>query len=161
MATNATEINLLRTYRFALSATGDAEGFDAGTTIARFQEVSGIDATYDVIEYREGASDNYTPAKYPGLVKYGNITLKRGIAAADGSFVDWINGNVSGNMSKLAQLVITVTDPANENNTISWTFRNVWPVKYTGPDLNATSSEIAMETLELAHEGVEFSATGA
>lgn len=159
MATTA--INMLRTYRFAVSATGSVEGFDENTTVARFSEVSGIDATYDVIEYRDGASQDYTPAKFPGLVKYGNITLKRGIAAGDGSFVNWVNGNISGNMSKLKQLVITVTDPANSQNSISWTFKNVWPVKYTGPDLNATASEIAMETLELAHEGVEFSATGA
>lgn len=157
----STTISMLRTYKFELTATGTADGFDTTTVLARFSEVSGIDATYDVIEYRDGASADYTPAKFPGLVKYGNITLKRGIAASDGAFVNWVNANIGGKMEKLAQLIITVTDPANDNNRISWTFKNVWPVKYTGPDLNATASEIAMETLELAHEGVEFSATGA
>lgn len=150
-----TSIELLRTYKFELTSTDLA-----GDTLARFQEVSGIDATYDVIEYREGASNVYTPRKFPGLVKYGNITLKRGIAANDGTFVEWLNKNSSGEMQKLAELTISVTDPANSNNQISWTFSNVWPVKYTGPDLNATSSDIAMETIELAHEGVQFSATG-
>lgn len=124
---------------------------------AEFAEVSGFDATYDVAEYRPGNSSTFTPQKFPGLVKYGNVTLKRGVTS-DNGFMEWIDKNINGSMQKIPAVTITLTDPAT-NQTAVWTLRNVFPVKYTGPDLNGNATEIAMETLELAHEGLRRGAS--
>lgn len=126
----------------------------AGTEIgdADFTEVSGFDATYDVVEYRAGNSEYYTPEKFPGLVKYGNVTLKRGVCSSN-EFFTWVTKNLQGQYEKAQTVTITLNDPA-VGATATWELRNVWPVKYTGPDLNGNASEVAMETLELAHEGI-------
>lgn len=103
-----------RNFRFCL----EIDGLDAGS----FSEVSGFDASIDVVEYRAGDDPAITPTKLPGLVKYGNITL-------------------------------TALDEEG-SPAASWRCINAWPVKYTAPDFNGTASEIAIETIELAHEGM-------
>lgn len=124
----------------------EIDGLEAGG----FSEVTGFDASIDVIEYREGDMVT-TPMKIPGLKKYGNITLKQGLATSRVLY-DWITVGVTGAVDRKT-ITITLLDE-EEAPAASWQVINAWPTKYTAPDFNATSSEIAIETLEIAHEGM-------
>lgn len=132
-----------RNFRFRL----EIDGLDAGS----FSEVSGFDASIDVVEYRAGDDPAITPTKLPGLVKYGNITLKWG-AAETMVLYDWLIDITEGTIEKKT---VTLTALDEEGSpAASWRCINAWPVKYTAPDFNGTASEIAIETIELAHEGL-------
>lgn len=126
--------------------TVEVEGLELGG----FSEVSGFDASIDVIEYREGDKVQ-TPMKIPGLKKYGNITLKQGVADKDALY-KWMETGFEKDVNRQT-VTITLLD-INGEAAASWQVINAWPTKYTAPDFNATSSEIAVETLELAHEGM-------
>ena len=121
-----------------------------GITAGGFSEVTGFDASIDVMEYREGDMVQ-TPMKIPGLKKYGNITLKKGLADSIALY-EWLDKGVTGEVERKT-ITITLLD-ATESAVASWRVINAWPIKYTGPDFNATSSEVAVETLEVAHEGM-------
>lgn len=132
-----------RNFRFRL----EIDGLDAGS----FSEVSGFDATMDVVEYRAGNDPAITPTKLPGLIKYGNITLKWG-ASETMVLYDWLIDITEGTIEKKT---VTLTALDEEGSpAASWRCINAWPVKYTAPDFNGTSSEVAIETIELAHEGL-------
>lgn len=124
----------------------EIDGIEAGG----FSEVTGFDASIDVIEYREGDMVQ-TPMKIPGLKKYGNITLKKGLADSRALY-DWIAEGVTGEVNRKT-ITITLLD-ATESPAASWRVINAWPIKYTAPEFNATSSEVAVESLEIAHEGM-------
>ena len=124
----------------------EIDGLDAGG----FSEVSGFDVSIDVMEYREGDMVQ-TPMKVPGLKKYSNITLKQGLADSMVLY-DWIITGVDGAVDRKT-ITITLLDE-EEAPAASWQVINAWPVKYTAPDFNAMSSEVAIETLEIAHEGM-------
>ncbi|MDL2232091.1 phage tail protein [Ruminococcaceae bacterium OttesenSCG-928-L11] len=125
-----------------------------GIDQAAFSEVSGFDASVDVIEYREGTETINSPRKMPGLTKYGNVTLKWGMSESL-SFYEWVAGISSGEMGtaedRVKDITIYLQDDAH-NDIANWTFFNAWPCKYTAPDFNASSSEIAFESVELAFE---------
>lgn len=121
-----------------------------GLEAAGFSEVTGFDASIDVMEYREGDMVQ-TPMKIPGLKKYGNITLRKGLADSR-TLYDWMIAGVDGEVERKT-ITITLLD-ATEQSVASWQVINAWPVKYTAPDFNATSSEVAVESLEIAHEGM-------
>lgn len=122
----------------------------AGIEAGGFSEVTGFDASIDVIEYREGDKVQ-TPMKVPGLKKYGNITLKQGLVDSNVLY-EWMYAGVEKDVDRKT-VTITLLDIAGEP-AASWQVINAWPTKYTAPDFNATSSEIAIESLELAHEGM-------
>lgn len=124
-----------------------------GIEVAGFSEVTGIDASVGMIEYREGDMVQ-TPMKYPGLLKYGNITLKKGIISGDKNIYDWMMTGLTGSAEMTRKTVTIFLLGPDGTSKASWRAINAWPVKYTGPDLNATSSEVAVETLEIAHEGL-------
>ncbi|MEG1458960.1 MAG: phage tail protein [Acetivibrio sp.] len=124
----------------------EIDGLDAGG----FSEVTGFDASIDVIEYREGDMVQ-TPMKVPGLKKYGNITLKQGLVDSTVLY-DWLIMGVEAAVERKT-ITITLIDSAGAD-AASWQVINAWPMKYTAPDFNATSSEIAVESLEIAHEGM-------
>ncbi len=124
----------------------EIDGLEAGG----FSEVSGFDASIDVIEYREGDMVD-TPSKMPGLKKYGNITLKQGVTDSTVMY-DWIMLGVEGEVERKT-LTITLLD-ATGAATASWQVINAWPTRYQAPDFNASASEVAIETLEIAHEGM-------
>ncbi|MCH5258813.1 MAG: phage tail protein [Lachnospiraceae bacterium] len=124
----------------------EIDGLEAGG----FSEVTGFDASIDVIEYREGDMVQ-TPLKIPGLKKYGNITLKQGLTTSTVLY-DWIIAGVNGAVERKT-ITITLLDE-EETPAASWQVINAWPTKYTAPDFNATSSEVAIDTLEIAHEGM-------
>ena len=121
---------------------------------AKFQEVSGLDTEAGPIEFRHGNS--FSPIKMPGLQKTTNVTLRRGIVAVDAGFWNWFN-EIKMNTIKRRTVVINLLDETGKP-TMVWTLNNAWVTKYTGPDLNAEGNEVAIETLELAHEGIEVSA---
>lgn len=124
----------------------EIDGIEAGG----FSEVTGFDASIDVMEYREGDMVQ-TPMKIPGLKKYGNITLKKGLADSRALY-DWLAEGVTGEVNRKT-ITITLLD-ATESPAASWRVINAWPIKYTAPEFNATSSEVAVESLEIAHEGM-------
>ncbi len=124
----------------------EIDGLDAGG----FSEVSGFDASIDVMEYREGDMVQ-TPYKIPGLKKYGNITLKKGLTDSLVMY-EWLITGVDGPVDRKT-ITITSLDES-EQPVASWQVINAWPIKYTAPDFSATSSEVAIETIEVAHEGM-------
>jgi phage tail-like protein len=122
-----------------------------GITRAAFQEASGFDSTIDIIEHREGG-ENTTVRKLPGLTKYSNITLKWGITD-DRELYDWHRQIVEGDMLRKNGSIVLLDRKGEE--VARWNFVRAWPSKWDGPDLNAEGTDVAIEMLELAHEGVE------
>lgn len=122
-----------------------------GISVMGFSEVTGWDANIDVVEYREGNMLPPTPIKLQGLRKYGNITLKWGLTDSM-TMYEWIHPSLEVHTERKTVTIIL----QNEDNedVASWQIVNAWPVKYTAPEFNATASEVAVETLELAHEGM-------
>jgi phage tail-like protein len=116
-----------------------------------FREISGLDMSTDVVEYRNGNDTIGTASKLPGLHKYSNITLKDGITMDDSLWV-W-RKTVIDKKTERKNGSIILCDEAGEEK-IRWNFREGWPTKYTCPTLNATGNEVAVETLEIAHEGL-------
>jgi len=121
-----------------------------GITRAGFRECSGLDSAQDPIEYREG-TDSLTMKKLPGLAKFSNIVLKWGISD-DSDLWQWCQKAVKGTVERKNGSVVLLDDTGAEK--VRWNFREAWPAKWTGPSFNATGHEVAIETLEIAHEGV-------
>lgn len=127
---------------------------DWGGTNLGFAEVAGLSMETQVIEYRDGLSPIYSPQKMPGIPKFGNITLKRGIVPKDNEFFDWLNTT---QLNKVTRRDLTVS-LLNEKHepVMSWKVTNAFPVKVEGPGLKSTGNEVAIESIELAHEGVKI-----
>jgi phage tail-like protein len=121
-----------------------------GITRAGFRECSGLDNAQDPISYREG-NDPLTTRHLPGLVKYSHITLKWGITD-DTELWDWRQKAMDGKVERKNGSIVLLDDTGTEK--IRWNFSDAWPTKWTGPTFNATGNEVAIETLEIAHEGV-------
>lgn len=122
-----------------------------GIARAGFQECSGLDTAQDPVEYREG-NEGLTVRKLTSLVKYSNITLKWGITD-DAELWDW-RKNIMGGKDDRKNGSIILLDTTGQEKA-RWNFREGWPTKWTGPTFNATSSDVAVETLEIAHEGLD------
>jgi phage tail-like protein len=122
-----------------------------GITRAAFQQVSGFDSTTDVIEHREGG-DNLSTRKLPGMTKYSNIVLKWGMTE-DRDLYDWHRRVAEGEIERKNGSIVLLNRKREE--VARWNFMRAWPTKWDGPDLNAETADAAIETLELAHEGVE------
>lgn len=130
------------------------EGFRVG-----FTEVSGLDFETEVIEYREGSSKKYNKSKQPGLTKYSDITLKRGTFEGD---LDYFNlwketyyfqeGNKTG--SKYRRNIIIKLLNENHDPILIWKLENAWVKKVQSTDLKADANEVAIETMEITHEGL-------
>jgi phage tail-like protein len=126
-----------------------------------FTEVSGLDFETEVIEYREGNSKKYNKTKQPGLTKFANITLKRGTFEGDFDYYkEWRKTYFFQEGNKTAsQYRRTVTIKLlNESHEaiITWKLLNAWPSKVQSTDLKADANEVAIETMELVHEGLEI-----
>jgi phage tail-like protein len=117
-----------------------------------FQEVSGLDTETQSIEYRAGNSKEFSTVKMPGIKKTGNVTLKKGIFAKDNKFWDWYN-QIKLNTIKRVTVTIQLCDESG-SPTMVWTLANAWPTKITGTDMKSDGNEVAVETLEVAHEGL-------
>ena len=117
-----------------------------------FTEVTGLQIETEVIEYREGSSPEYNKVKMPGLRKFSNITLKRGTFASDNDFYNWMN-TVKLNTIERRNLIINLLNEEHQP-VITWSVKNAFPVKIQSADLKSDANEVAIETLELAHEGL-------
>ena len=127
---------------------------DWGGTKLGFSEVTGLNYEVQVIEYRSGLSPNYGTIKMPGMPKYGNITLKRGVMEGDNDFYEWIN-EIKLNKIERRDITISLLNEDHEP-VMNWKVRNAWPTKITSPDLKANANEAAIETIEVAHEGISI-----
>lgn len=123
-----------------------------GGTRIGFTEVTGLNVETQVIEYREGASPEYHKLKMPGMQKFDNVTLKRGLMKADNEFYRWWN-TVALNTIERRNVTIALLNEAHEPVFV-WKLKNVWPVKVSSTDLKADGNEVAIESIELAHEGL-------
>ena len=117
-----------------------------------FQEVSGLDAQSEEIKYRHGDSPDFSAIKMPGMKKVGNVTMRKGTFKSDSKFWDWFN-QIKMNTVKRLPVTISLLDETG-SPTMVWTLTNAWPTKITGTDLKAEGSEVAIETLEIVHEGL-------
>ena len=120
--------------------------------VMSFQEVSGLDIEAQPIEYRHGDSPEFSTIKMPGIKKSGNVTMKKGVFKSDNKFWDWFN-QIKMNTIKRVPVTISLLDEAGAP-TMVWTLANAWPTKITGTDLKADGNEVAIETIEVAHEGI-------
>lgn len=119
---------------------------------ANFQEVSGLEVEAQVIEYRHGNSPEFSTIKMPGIKKFGDITLKKGVFKGDNKFWDWFN-SIKMNTIERKAVTISLLDEAG-SPTMTWTLKNAWPSKITGTDLKSDGNEVAVETLVITHEGL-------
>jgi phage tail-like protein len=118
-----------------------------------FSEVEAASGDIEVIEYREGADRVNSARKLPGLAKYPSVTLKRGITGRTDLF-EWWKAVRDGQIQR-RNVTITLLDEQRQP-VLRWLLRNAWPVKVEGPWLNASANEVAIESLELAHDGLEL-----
>jgi phage tail-like protein len=139
-------------YNFEILINGIS---DDGTAVkGSFSEVSGLEVEIQPIEYRNGAED-ITVRKIPGLKKYPNLVLKRGILG-DVALWNWIQEAMDGKVRRTEGSVVLLDE--NKQEVMRWNFTRGWPCKWTGPGLNAKNNEIGMETLEICHEGLQLDA---
>ena len=125
-----------------------------GGTRLGFSEVSGLTQENQAIEYRDGSFPEYSSIKMPGLRKFSNVTLKRGIVKADNDFFKWLS-TVKLNQVERRDVVISLL---NEEHApvMTWKIHNAFPVKVEGPGLKAAGNEVAIESIEIAHDGLEL-----
>lgn len=117
-----------------------------------FQEISGLETETQPIEYRHGDSKQFSPIKMPGIAKTGNVTLKKGVFVKDNNFFKWYDA-IKMNTIKRETVTIQLLDEKGAP-TMTWTLINAWPTKISSPDMKSDANEVAVETLELAHEGL-------
>jgi phage tail-like protein len=124
-----------------------------GVVVAGFSEASGLTTDTNIIEYREGNENVGTVRKLPGLMKYTNIVLKRGFTA-DTKLWTWRKKVIDGKTQRTTGSIILLDE--SRAPALRWNFTAGWPSKWEGPALNAKTSEVAIETLEITHEGLEL-----
>jgi phage tail-like protein len=120
--------------------------------VLSFQEVSGLDVETQIIEYRHGDNPVFSTIKMPGLARYGNITMKKGVFKSDNKFWDWYS-QIRMNTIKRIPVTISLLDEEGAP-TMVWTLTNAWPAKIISTDLNSTGNEIAIEEIVIVHEGL-------
>jgi phage tail-like protein len=129
-------------HRFYVQIGGDTQGV--------FTEVSGLQVELEVMDYREGGNNAFVH-RLPGFTMMGNLSLKRGIVLKN-DFYTWFTQIASGQfVSKNLSLVMY---DEQGSPVITWNFTNAYPVKWVGPHFQASAATVAVETLELAHEGI-------
>ena len=120
--------------------------------VMSFQEVSGLQVEMEELKYRAGDSQSFGVMKMPGRMKVGNVTMKKGVYKGDNKFWDWFN-EIKMNTIKRKPVTISLLDETGAP-TMVWTLLNAFPIKITSTDLKAEGNEVAIETIEIAHEGL-------
>lgn len=125
-----------------------------GLLRAGFSEITGLNSETDVMDYRNG-NDDPTNRRLAGLKKFENVTLKSGVAASpDQDFLEWRKSVEDGDIVRTDVSIILLDEQRQEQ--VRYNLRNAWPSKWVGPELKAGASEMAIETLEICHEGVSL-----
>ncbi len=127
---------------------------DWGGTKIGFSEVSGLNIENKVLEYRDGASPEYSKIKMPGMREFSNISLKRGVFSGDNEFFTWLD-TISLNAVERRDVTISLLNE-NHEPVVVWKVRNAFPVKIQSTDLKGDGSEVAIEQIDLAHEGLSI-----
>jgi phage tail-like protein len=121
-----------------------------GVTVAGFSECSGLTTETNIVEYRNGDED-ITVRKLPGLKKFNNISLKRGFTSGK-ELWEWRKKVLDGKTQRQSGSIVLLNEARQP--ALRWNFREGWPSKWEGPTFNAKNNEAAIETLEIAHEGL-------
>ena len=140
----ADRLDPYRNFRFRLEIDGIVQ--------AGFSELSGVEVDVDLVEYREG-TDPIHKRKMPGLVKYTDITLKKGLTDST-ELWDWFKTVVNGQTERKSGSIILMDEEGKD--AIRWNFVEGWPSKWTGPDFKADGNAVAIETLIIKHEGLDL-----
>jgi len=123
-----------------------------GGTKIGFTEVSGLDVETEIVEYRDGASPEYSKIKMPGMQKYSNLTLKRGTFKSDNEYYKWWN-TVKLNTIERRDITISLLNE-DHDPVVTWKVKAAWPTKIQSTDLKADGNEVAIESMEIVHEGL-------
>ena len=132
----------LLSYRFWVEFASDVVG--------GFQECTGLQAETEVMEWMEGG-ENSTILKFPGRIKYGNITLKHGMTQSPDLWL-WFLRVLRGTFER-RPITVILLDPSG-GRARTWNFSRAFPVRWTGPEFKASSNTVAVESVEFAHEGL-------
>ena len=124
-----------------------------GIASSAFKSVSGLAAEAEVIEYRQGSDPVSSSRKLPGRVRYPNVRLSRGLTTSRDLW-DWWETVVNGTVER-RNVAITLLDDSR-TPVLRWLLRDAWVAKFEAPELDASANEVAIETLELAHERLEL-----
>jgi phage tail-like protein len=144
MATSTDQIAAsypIPTYRFVVSM---------GSESIPFNNVSGLDITYDTIEYRDGIGNWF---RMPGQRQTVTLTLRKGVFPGDSSLYDWIN-SISLNQVEKKDITISLTDDAGTTLLLTWNVSNAFPTSLTSPSLDAASNEVAVQEVRLMADRV-------
>lgn len=123
-----------------------------GITRMGFKDCSGLDSSSEVSKYREGTDPTLGQRQIPGLLTFANISLKRGMTD-DHALWDWRQSVANGEPIRRTISIILRNEKGDEK--IRWNVKNAWPLKWTGPTFDAGTNQLAIEALDLAHEGIE------
>jgi len=137
-------------FNFEVIITGISD--DGKSAKGSFMEVTGLEVEIAAIEYRTGSED-LSVRKIPGLKKFPNIVLKRGVIG-DLTFWNWLAQAMNGQVQRANGSIVLLDESRQE--VMRWNFRRGWPCKYSGPSLNAKGNDIAIESLEICHEGLSL-----
>ena len=129
--------------------TGDTDSVQAG-----FQEVSGLGMEINMAEYRAGNETENGVRKVPGTYKVPDVTFKRGLIGTVDLF-EWVTKARQGSPEKRT-IIITLQSEDRSTTAAVWTLKEAFPIKYTGPSLNGTGTDVAVEELVVACEIIEM-----
>ena len=124
-----------------------------GSTVAGFSECSGLSSETDVIEYREGNDRVLGVRKLPGLTRYAPVVLRRGITTSR-ELWDWRQTVIDGQLTRHAVAITLLSESGVP--VARWTVRDAWIARWEGPHLRARGTEVAIESIELVHEGIRL-----
>jgi len=142
MATG-TRVDPFRTFNFRLEIDG--------LTVGSFRECSGLAADGNAVDYREGTDIPRSVRKLIGLQSYSNVTLKRGYTS-NPELWNWYKNIVNGISDRRHGSVILMDE--QRKDVMRWSLENMWIKKIEAPSFNATANEVAVESVELVHEGL-------
>jgi phage tail-like protein len=139
-------IDPLRGYNFRIELDN--------TSVASFRECTGLSATTDAVEYREGTDIPLSTRKLTGLRKFGtNIALKRGITTSKDLW-NWYKNILNGVPDRRNGAIVLQDE--QHNDMLRWNFENGWICKWEGPTMNATTNDVAIESIEICHERIDL-----
>jgi phage tail-like protein len=121
--------------------------------VAGFSECTGLEATMEVLEYKEGGVNDYV-RKFPTRASFANITLKHGVVYMYDDLWSWHNGFVKGRGKRKDGLIVLQNEERKPVKV--WKFKRGIPMKWVGPPLSGSQSAVAIESLEIAHEGLDL-----